>query len=93
MSTENPNVDLGGLNLKEWSLIILLGSLGFVFGVVGIGLALAIASGAVVEFTGSFDLSQYQAVIIGVAMVAVVLVGQQLTSKNNAAIAAAAKRQ
>jgi len=90
MSTQQ--LDLGGYNLKEWSLIILLFALAFVFGVVAIGLAVAISSGATIEFTGSFDLSQYQAVIIGVAMVAVVLVGQQLTSKSNATAAALAKK-
>lgn len=84
--------DLAGFNLKEWSLIILLFALAFVFAVVAIGLAVAIASGSQITFTGSFDLSQYQAVIIGVAMVAVVLVGQQLTSKNNAIVAAISKK-
>ena len=90
--SEQPKIDLGGMNAKEWSLIILLGGLAFVFIVVGVGLAVAITNGAAIEFTGSFDLSQYQAVIIGIAMVAVVLVGQQLTSKNNAAAVAVNKK-
>jgi len=90
MST-NPTIDLAGLNIKEWSLIILLLGLAFVFVVVAIGLAYAISSGSEIKFTGSFDLSQYQAVIIGVAMVAVVLVSQQLTAKSNAAAVAVSK--
>lgn len=83
-------VDLVGHDIKEWALIIMIGSVAFVFGVVGIGLAVAIYNGAAITFTGSFDLSQYQAVVIGVAMVAIVFVGQQLTSRQNQAATAQA---
>ena len=79
MSTETL---LGNLNLKDWSMIILLASLAFVFGVVGVGLGMAIINGeSNITFTGSFDLGEYQTIITGIAMVAVVLIGQQLTSK------------
>jgi hypothetical protein len=73
--------ELAGHNIKEWSLILLLISVGFTFSVIGIGLALAISSGATISFTGTFDLSQYQTVLLGIAMVAVTLIGQQLTAR------------
>lgn len=90
MSTQPP-LDLAGYNLKEWSLIILLAGLAFVFGVFGIGMAIAIAQGGAITLTGEIDLSQFTTIITGIAMVAVVLVSQQLTSKNNAAAVITAK--
>lgn len=74
--------ELAGRSLKEWSLIILMVSLAFTFGIVGIGFALAIVHNpGAITFTGSFDLSQFVGIIIGVAMVAVTLVAQQLNTK------------
>jgi len=89
MSTQT---GLEGFDLKDWSLIILLVSLAFVFVVVGIALVVAVINGAVINFTGSFDLGQYQAIIIGIAVVAVTLVAQQLTGKNIAAALVNAKK-
>ena len=94
MSSTNGNaIDLAGYNLREWSLIILLIGLAIVFVVFAIGMAYAIIQGGTISITGEIDLSQFTAVIIGIAMVAVVLVSQQLTSKTNAAAAAAAAKK
>jgi len=83
MSTQ-PTIDLAGMNIKEWSLIILMIGLMIVFIVFGIGLAVAITNSPTVVISGEIDLGQFTGVIIGIAMVAVVLVSQQLTSKNMA---------
>ena len=82
-------IDLGGHNIKEWSLIILLMALAFVFVVFGIAFASAMYSNPDIIVTGTIDLGQFTGVIIGVAMVAVLLVGQQLTSKQQADAVAA----
>ncbi len=84
----NP-VDLGGHNIKEWSLIILLLALAFVFVVFGIAFTSAMLANPEIIVTGTIDLGQFTGVIIGVAMVAVLLVGQQLTSKQQADAVAA----
>lgn len=87
------NIDLAGMNLKEWSLIILMVGLAFVFAVFGIGMAIAIANSVGgVTLKGDIDLSQFTAIIIGIAMVAVTLTAQQLTTRSNAALVAAAKK-
>jgi len=82
MSTEP--VDLLGHNVKDWSLIILLLALAFVFVVFGVAFGFAMYSNPNIIVTGTIDLGQFTGVIIGIAMVAVVLVGQQLTSKQQA---------
>ena len=88
MSTENLN--LAGMNTKEWSLLILIGGLIFTFIIVGIAFAMAIVNpDSNLVLTGSLDISQFVAVILGIAMVATVLVSQQLTQK---AIAATTKQ-
>lgn len=75
-------LELAGYNLKEWSLIILLISLGMVFAIIGAGFVLAImANPTGITFTGAFDLSQFTAILIAVAGIAAVLVSQQLTHK------------
>jgi len=85
MSSE-PKVDVGGLNIKEWSLLILVGGLVFTFVIVGIAFAMAIANPeSNLVLTGSLDISQFVTVILGISMVATVLVAQQLTSRQNAA--------
>ena len=89
MSTET-NLNLAGMNTKEWSLLILIGGLIFTFIIVGIAFAMAIANPeSSLVLTGSLDISQFVAVILGIAMVATVLVSQQLTQK---AIAATTKQ-
>ena len=80
MSTD-PIIDIGGHNIKEWSLIILIGGLVTVFIVFAIGMVVAVSNNPEVVIKGEIDLGQFTGVIIGIAMVAVVLVSQQLTSK------------
>ena len=84
MSTQ-PTIDLGGYNIKEWSLIILMIGLAIVFVVFAIGMATAISNSPEVTISGEIDLGLFTGVIIGIAMVAVVLVSQQLTAKTQAA--------
>ena len=77
------------MNTKEWSLLILIGGLIFTFVIVGIAFAMAIVNPASsLVLTGSLDISQFVAVILGIAMVATVLVSQQLTQKAIAATTA-----
>ncbi len=80
--------ELFGANLKEWSLIILMIALAFTFGIVGISFAIAVwnTPPGTILLTGSFDLSQWQAIVVGIAIVATVLVSQQLTKKDNAVV-------
>lgn len=75
------DIDLSGYNLKEWSLIILFIGLAFVFGAFGVGFALAIINNPQIILKGEIDLGQFTGVIIGIAMVAVTLVAQQLTAR------------
>lgn len=83
MSTEE-KVSLGGYNIKDWSLIFLIGALAAVFIVFAIGAAYALVNNPEITIAGTIDLSQFTGIIIGIAMVAVVLVGQQLTAKQQA---------
>ena len=84
--SEQPKVDLGGFNIKEWSLLILVAGLVFVFIVVGYAFATAIANPeSNVVLSGTLDISQFVSIILGIAMVATVLVSQQLTSRTQAA--------
>jgi len=53
-----------------------------------IAFVIAISSNPDITISGSIDLSQITGIIIGIAMVAVVLVSQQLTSKQQAAAVA-----
>lgn len=81
-------VDLGGHNLKEISLIILLIALAFIFVVVGVAFVIAVMNDpSQLVIAGEFDLSQFTGIIIGIAMVAVTMVAQQLTARNQAQIA------
>ena len=75
-----------GASLKEWSMIILMVSLAFTFGIVGVAFVIAMinAPGDAVTISGTFDLGQWQAIVIGIAITATVLVSQQLTKKDNA---------
>jgi len=82
----DPKDTLGGQTIQDWALIILLLSIAFVFVVVGAAIILSILSGkATFTFTGEIDVGQYNAIIIGVAMVAVTLVAQQLTARQQRA--------
>jgi len=89
MSTDE-KVDLGSHNIKDWALIFLIGSLGFVFVIVAIAFAMAISNpGSDIVLTGSLDISQWTVVILGIAIVAVTVVTQQLTVKAQIAAVAA----
>lgn len=69
-------------DLKEWSLIILLFAIAFIFFVVGAVIILVIQSGDYdLQLTGNIDVGDYNVIIVGIAMVAVSLVAQQLTKK------------
>ena len=86
MSSET---ELSGHSLKEWSLIVLLVSLAIVFTIIGAGFIIAIINDpSALTITGSFDLSQFTGILIGIAMVAVTMVAQQLTARNQSQIAA-----
>lgn len=81
--------ELSGHSLKEWSLIILLISLTITFVIVGVGFVIAVLNDpTTLTITGSFDLSQFTGILIGISMLAATLVAQQLTAKNQANIAA-----
>lgn len=82
--------DIAGMNLKEWAFIVLMINLTIVIAMVAISFAIAIYNGQDIQITGSFDISQLTGIMIGIATVATVLVAQQLNTKNNAAIIAAA---
>lgn len=71
-----------GYTLKEWSLVILLIGLAFCFAFVGVGFVIAIANNPNITITGEIDLSQWTAVVLGIAITATVLVSQQLGNKN-----------
>ena len=77
--------DIGGKDLREWSFIILMFTLSVAIAIFMIGFVIAIMNEPDIEIVGSIDLSQFTGIIIGIAMVAVVLVSQQLTSKQQAA--------
>lgn len=84
MSTE-PKIDLGGFNIKEWSLIILVVILGIAVTVFVIGFVSAMLNNPDITVDGNLDIGQYSGIIIGISVVAVTLVAQQLTAKNQAA--------
>jgi len=68
--------------LKEWSLVILVVNLGIVMALFTWAAGTAIANPASnIVITGEIDLGQFTAIIIGVAIVAVTLVAQQMTAR------------
>ena len=84
MSKEN-GFDLAGKDLREWSFIILMFTLSIAIMAWVTSFVIAISNTPeAVTISGSIDLSQITGIIIGIAMVAVVLVSQQLTSKQQA---------
>ena len=75
-------VNIAGHSAKETALIILIGSVVFVFGVVGVGIAIAIYHDPTsIKFSGTIDMGQFVGIVIGVASAAVIFVSQQLTHK------------
>jgi len=69
-------------SLKEWALIILVVNLGIVMAVFVYAVAIALANSPEgVTIKGEIDLGQFTGIIIGVAMVAVTLVAQQMTAR------------
>ena len=80
MSTEP--FDLAGKDLREWSFIILMFTLAIAIMAWVVAFVIAILNDPDITISGSIDLSQITGIIIGIAMVAVVLVSQQLTSSN-----------
>lgn len=87
MSQEKFN--LAGKDLREWSFIILMFTLAIAIMAWVIAFVIAILNNPDITIAGSIDLSQITGIIIGIAMVAVVLVSQQLTSKQQSAAVAA----
>lgn len=82
--------DLAGKDLREWSFIILMFTLSIAIMAWVVSFVIAIMNTPEnITITGSIDLSQITGIIIGIAMVAVVLVSQQLTSKQQANAVAA----
>jgi len=81
MSSTEPTIGIGNLNIKEWALIILMISLAIVFAAFAIGFAYALMNSPEIILEGTIDIGQFVGVIIGIAMVAVLLVGQKLTSQ------------
>ena len=68
--------------LKEWSLVILVVNLGIVMALFTWAAGTAIANPeSNIVITGEIDLGQFTAIIIGVAIVAVTLVAQQMTAR------------
>jgi len=73
--------DIAGLNLKEWSFIILMISLVVVVVSFAVAFIIAISNSPdAITISGTIDLGQITGIIFGIAMVATVLVGQKLTS-------------
>ena len=69
-------------SLKEWALIILVVNLGIVMAVFVYAVAIALANSPEgITIKGEIDLGQFTGIIIGVAMVAVTLVAQQMTAR------------
>ncbi len=85
----NESFDLAGKDLKEWSFIILMFTLSLAIMAWVTAFVIAVLNEPDITIAGSIDLSQLTGIIIGIAMVAVVLVSQQLTSNNQSAAVAA----
>ena len=69
-------------SLKEWALIILVVNLGIVMAVFVYAVMIALTNSPEgVTIKGEIDLGQFTGIIIGVAMVAVTLVAQQMTAR------------
>ena len=84
MSTPE-KTSLFGKSLKEWSLLILVVNLGIVMTVFSIAVIIAMINNPAISIKGEIDLGQFTGIIIGVSMVAVTLVAQQLTARHTIA--------
>ncbi len=72
--------------MKDYSLAIILVAIAFVFIVVGIGVAIAIANPeSQLQFTGAFNLDEYQAAILLLVGAGITMVTQQLASRQTMA--------
>ena len=85
--------DLAGMSLKEWAFIVLMINLTLITIMVVVSFVIAIQSGQAITITGGINLDQLMVVIISIAAVATILVSQQLTIKNTAAIVEAANKK
>ncbi len=81
--------DIGGMNLKEWSFIILMMCLIIVVVAFAVVFIIAIQNSPDVTLSGTIDLSQVTTIVFGIALIATMLVSQKLTS--NAVTAAVAQ--
>ena len=90
--TQSNGFDLAGKDLREWSFIILMFTLSIAIAAWVVSFVIAVINDPTITISGSIDLSQFTGIIIGIAMVAVTLVAQQLTSKNQANAVAATDR-
>ncbi len=79
MSTDD-SFSIGGMNLKEWSFIILMICLIIVVMAFAVVFIIAVLNTPVITLTGSIDLAQITTVVFGIALIATVLVSQKLTS-------------
>ena len=72
--------------MKDYSLAIILVAIAFVFIVVGIGVAIAITNPETeLQFSGSFNLDEYQAAILLLVGAGITMVTQQLASRQTMA--------
>lgn len=74
--------DIAGLNLKEWSFIILMVCLIIVVVSFAVAFIIAISNSPEITISGTIDLGQITGIIFGIALVATVLVAQKLTSNS-----------
>ena len=69
--------------MKDYSLAIILVAIAFVFIIVGIGVAIAIANPETdLQFSGSFNLDEYQAAILLLVGAGITMVTQQLATRS-----------
>lgn len=84
-SNEDTVVHLGGMNIKEWSLLILIAALAIVFITWSIAFSQAIANNPNITIEGTIDVGQLTGVLIGIAAIAAVLISQKLTTQQTLA--------
>lgn len=73
---------ISGKSAKEWAMLILMSTLIMTIGIVGISFGLAVINDpSKLTITGSFDISQFTAIIIAIVGIAAMFVGQQLTAR------------
>ena len=72
---------IGGMNLKEWSFIILMICLIIVVVSFATVFIIAIMNTPEITLSGTIDLSQITTIVFGIALIATVLVSQKLTQQ------------